>query len=425
MFSRFIRKQIPLALLPALVVLGLAAPAHAQGETLFQGNAYGTYSFVGDPPVVRTEKTAQSSLGCTTTAGARDDAHVILVNLPPDVVTGSITTAVEAIDDVDKTATHSRALIEDLVIAPGVLPPDLITAASVDVNSETRMLKPGGEIEIEGSTDLVDLEILGIPVNLPSPAPNTEIDIPLVGRMVLNEQVGRAFGVKPFLTVIGIHVYVELDNLLGLPLGTEIIIGRAHSSLQPNVPGTVAGIAYGLKLNVAPPALDVGPIAEVGVGCLGTNGVLKENGVALIDLGALAMSGTVHSTGTGLVTATEASVAMTASVEDANLLGGLITADAITSATSASKVGGVSTFSDEGTTFLNLMVLGVPIDDDVEPNTRINLAGIGHVILRRTIQRPISLEVRMIEVVINNVGNPFGLAVGSRLLVAVTRSTVR
>lgn len=415
MLPRFTRIKLPIAALLALMMsLGLVGPAHAATKTLFQGNAYGSFSFVG--ATVRGEKTANTGLGCSVQPGAKTSRFVASAE-EEDFSSGSVRTSVEAIQDSGETATLANSLVNGSSLLGG-----LITADTVRAISETAMLSDGS-FQLTGTTLLTNAQVAGISVSS-NPAPNTEIPLPGIGRVVLNEQVGRDTpGLKPFLTVVGIHVYVdEPANTLGLPVGTEVIDARAHSALQPGVAGVVAGVAFAHK-QFTGTALESGPTALVNVGCLGSNGNPRTNQVLTVDLQPALSLGEAQTSANGLVTDTEAWVEMSATVDNVNMLDGLITADAVTSATRASTDGTTTTFSDEGSGFVNLVVAGEAISADVAPNTRIPIEGFGTLFLRRTIQKSNSIEVRMMELVVSQ-ENELEVPESHRLQVAVSKSVL-
>jgi len=93
----------------------------------------------------------------------------------------------------------------------------------------------------DDETALVDVVVMGTPVSA-APPPNTVIELPGIGFVILNEQIcdndgtlaancsdGTAPG-HSGLTVRDIHVVATVpDNPLGLTPGTEIIVSEAHS----------------------------------------------------------------------------------------------------------------------------------------------------------------------------------------------------
>jgi hypothetical protein len=61
-------------------------------------------------------------------------------------------------------------------------------------------------------------------------APNTRIDLPLLGRVVVNEQIVPTQGGKT--QVNGLHIVITRANTLGLAVGSEIVIAHADTKAQ-------------------------------------------------------------------------------------------------------------------------------------------------------------------------------------------------
>jgi hypothetical protein len=82
--------------------------------------------------------------------------------------------------------------------------------------------------ESNGST-LLNLVIAGVPYADGAPAPNTRVELPGVGYVVLNEQIPSGDGTHSSgLTVNMIHVYL-VNALTGAPAG-EIVVAAATST---------------------------------------------------------------------------------------------------------------------------------------------------------------------------------------------------
>jgi hypothetical protein len=134
-----------------------------------------------------------------------------------------------------------------------------------------------------------------------------------------------------------------------------------------------------------------------------------------------------RSTAYGLVDQAGAVARTTSRVQNVNLLNGMITADAVkaVSKSSWSSASNDSSSGTPGSRFENLRVAGVDMPNDVAPNTRIDLPGIGYVVLyERAVShgpRAASAAVTMIHLHVTH-ANDLGLSVGSELKIAVARS---
>ena len=109
-------------------------------------------------------------------------------------------------------------------------------------------------------------------------------------------------------------------------------------------------------------------------------------------------------------------------MQTVDLLSSLVTADTVKADAHASKTAGVITLSDAGSTFVNLVVNGQPISGDVARNTKITVGNLT-IWLHRVIQTPNSIEIRMIEIIVNG-PNPFNLQTGTDIRVAVAEASV-
>lgn len=128
----------------------------------------------------------------------------------------------------------------------------------------------------------------------------------------------------------------------------------------------------------------------------------EASGEALSVLGAFS-SDLLTSVTSGAVGAGTAGAQSVASVAEASILSGLITASRVFAVTSTSRSGSTTISNAYGSTFENLRVSGVSIADNVAPNTRISLPGVGYVVLNEQVQHATGITVNMIHVVLQTV----------------------
>src|SRR4030095_4303002 len=289
----------------------------------------------------------------------------------------------------------------------------VITADEVKAVSTTTHDNSGFHTSADGST-FVNLVVAGVPITV-LPAPNTNISLPGFGHVVLNEQITKVKSRSASFTVNMIHVSIDVANVLGIPIGTQIIVSHAFSGLTSGVQGTLDGQAYGTKATVAR-VVTSGPSALVRMSCLGTNGALRTNSIAEVQGPSLFSVGEVGAAcGVGELTST---------VQAVDVVTSLVTASLVKADAHASNIGGTLTFSDDGSMFVDLHVTGFPdIGDDVPPNTRLHIVGLGTLWLHRVIQTSNNIEVRMIEVIVTE-ANSFGITIGTDIQVAVSEASV-
>lgn len=208
----------------------------------------------------------------------------------------------------------------------------------------------------------------------------------------------------------------------GLALSFAVMAAPARAT---NLVGTFSGNAYATYANVTvgPLAVGLGASAYIPCPCQGSNGVVLSNDIAALSVGtggSVLKFGAATSTTVSSKTTSTATVTDTSTIAGINLLGGLITADAIKAVATVSATASTITPSFAGSNFVNLKVAGQPIDVNVAPNTTINLAGLGTVTLKKVVSGASSssgtMKVEMISIAIGS-ANSFGLPVGVTVVV--------
>jgi hypothetical protein len=383
----------------------------------FVADAYGTQATLGN--VVVAGRTAVSSLGaCGTVAPpVHDENTVANASLPPLFSTGVINTTADGTILLNGTLqSMAMADVHDANLLAG-----LITADEVKAVSTTKHDDSGFHTSANGST-FVNLVVAGVPI-IVNPPPNTQINLVGFGRVVLNEQITRIRARSASFTVNMIHVFIEQENILNIPIGTQIVVAHASSGLTSGVQGTLDGQAYGTQARVTN-VVTSGPSALVRMPCLGTNGALRTNSIAEVQVPPLFSVGEVVDTAQGTVNSTSAVGELTSTVQAVDVVTSLVTASLVKADAHASNINGTLTFSDDGSMFVDLHVTGFPeIGDDVPPNTRLQIAGLGTLWLHRIIHTSNSIEVRMIELIVTE-ANGFGISIGTDIQVAVAEASV-
>ena len=428
--DRGIMKGIAVVILGLGLVFGFGPAARTATPSLqpvtssgfqFVADAYGTYANVGN--MIIAGKTAVSGLGACgiVSPPVHSENTVLSVDASPVVTTGLINTTADGTEPVAGTLqAMATADVHDASLLITQLG-GVITADEVKAVSTTTHDNSGFHTSAEGS-NFVNLVVAGVPIVL-LPPPNTSIDLPGFGHVVLNEQITKVRSTSASFTVNMIHVFIDQANILNIPIGTQIIVAHAFSGLTSGIQGTLDGIAYGTKATVGR-LITSGPSAKVTMGCLGTNGVLKMNEVAEVQAPPLFSVGEVVDTALGTVDSTSASGELTSTVQAVDVVSSLVTASLVKADAHALSTGGIFTFTDDGTMFVDLHVAGFPdINDDVPPNTRLSIAGLGTLWLRREIHTANSIEVRMIEVIVTE-ANIYGIQIGTDIRVAVAEASV-
>jgi uncharacterized protein YdbL (DUF1318 family) len=383
------------------------------GRTQYTGDAYGSYAFVGS--TVKVGKTAVVTLGgCgTLTPPVTNSNTVASVNGDPLVDTGLVNTTASATNQNGTQTALASADVHEVNVLQGT-----ITADEVKSVAATSLDASGFHTSSDGSA------VVNLSVNGQSfagvPDPNTTIALPGLGKVVLNEQIGSIKNKSASFQVNMIHVYVTAPNDT-TPPGTQIIVSHAASGLHSELGGTLDGDAYGTRITVGS-VVQSGPSAFIALGCLGTGGVVKSNSLASIDLSPAVTTGTISDTVEGTVTTTTATAETTSTAQNVNLGDGAVTADVLKADAHSFTDGTTFTFSETGSTFVNLVINGQPFGGSPPPNTKIKLPGLGTLWLNRVIQTPNSIEVRMIELIVSQ-NNSLGIPVGSDIRVAVAEAS--
>jgi hypothetical protein len=406
-----------LVLLAALVNMCFVASAVSQQLTFYSADAYGATAYVGN--TVSLAATAEVGFGgycgiyqlrfqrTGTSAG---------VSVPLLVTTGVTNTYVA---DAGGLSTASSE-VHGINLLSGLITSDV--AKSVSTTTFTGI---GQFTYSSAGSSFANLRVLGIPINY-MPAPNTTIALPGIGRVVLNEQITNSiYPGNAHFSVNMLHVFVTLPNLLGIPLGTEVVVSSATSgvTLITGI-GAVDGISYGSQITGS--LIRSSQSAKIFLPCGGTNGIVKSTSVAGINVPNVLNTGTITSTVVGDVRALPVTNETTSTIQGVTVLGGLIKASLIQAqADGSTSDNSHINFTTSGK-FVGLSVSGHPeINDNVADNTTVSLLGLGTLYIRRVIPDPdgISIEKRMLELVITQ-RNLFGLPIGTDVILGSAEASI-
>ncbi|WP_147431621.1 choice-of-anchor P family protein [Terracoccus luteus] len=236
--------------------------------------------------------------------------------------------------------------------------------------------------------------------------PNFGITVPGIATLVLHGN--RVSGSANSSAMGTLSTAVQVDLLGGL---SSTRVGEVSASLYGTPDQTfMYGQGEGVRVAASDQLLTVGPLVTAQLPCVGNGGaassVAGTNGLPAL-LGNL---GVVTSTATGSRSDLQADARTTSQVASVNLLGGLVTADAVGSTSRVTSTDGAETVdrSASASTFTGLTVAGVPVSADAAPGTTISLAGIGQVVLNARTAYPTGVEVIPLTVRVNP-GNTLGL----------------
>jgi len=351
------------------------------------------------------------SLGCNT---ATKNVSSSAASMTLDGVASSGT----LVDQVVSTRTSTAASIQASATLQNVrILGGLISATTI--NSVASSVATSTMASSANNSTFVGLIVAGIPIS-GTPAPNTTIGLPGLGKVVLNEQSGPVNGKDATsISVTAIDVSITLKNTLKLPVGTHILIANAKSNfMRTSSRAIVSADAYGLFAFAKAGVVFVksGPWAEATIGCTGGSKTVSTASVTIPNVGS---TGTITDTASGQITASGSQAQSSSSVQQVTLLNGLITADLITTTAQATFNGSLS--ASATTSLTNLRIAGVLIAANPPPNTMINIANVGFVVVN---EQTVSLTATMVKIKVNAIDlhitapNVPGLPVGVSVVVA-------
>ena len=206
-----------------VVASATATFTRSQPAAVVSGQAYATFAnaTAGTSLQNRIGKAALVTMGCEGTGGKT------LSNTISTFSAGSLFTLGNSVSTAfggpqnGGTVAVTTSTIENASLLNG-----LITAASIRAVAR-EMFKNGVRSRSTDGSGFAGLRIGGVSVPIIAP-PNTQVPLPGLGRVIVNEQIVPSAGGKT--QVNGLHIFVTTANLLGLPVGSEIIIGHAEAS---------------------------------------------------------------------------------------------------------------------------------------------------------------------------------------------------
>lgn len=204
-------------LLPLVVLCGLvAAPPRVEAQA-------GSVTGSGAAVVVTTTAGAQqfASVGLPS-AGGTADSEVTSVAVPSTLSADELASITTGQLDQTLVTTTTTAQAANVSVLNGLITAEAVLAVATSyANGVTASSESNGSA-------LLGLVINGVTYADTPPAPNTQVSLPGVGYVVLNEQIPLGDGAHSVsLTVNMIHVYLT-DPTSGAPAG-DIVVGMAKS----------------------------------------------------------------------------------------------------------------------------------------------------------------------------------------------------
>lgn len=380
--------------------LAPAAQAADPTDPVFHAVSGGTRVNVAG--VVRSELTAASSLRVETAPRMTENQTASINVLKGVIKADGVTTrnrTTNVLGGGIQVSSESR-------IAGVRLLGGLITAQAIETRA-TATINSAGDVRRSGGTRLVGLKVgdQRIPINV---AKNTAIRIPGVVEVVLNEVRGQLGGdalIKSQATGLRITLLKARD---GLSAGASIEVTPTMARILLPVPidGEPAfGYAYSTRVGVhVGDAVDVrsAPTAVVICPAGGTNGAELTNATARVLLPGVVKANALSNSADATVTSDLTDATMTAKIAGVDLLGGLITLDAVEATARVRQVGSNAPTKTASSKIVGLTINGREIPIGVDPNTEIKVPGLVRVIINEQTDLPFpydGIAVRALHVI--------------------------
>ena len=421
--------RVNVALASTAVAIATVAGVVAGATGAGAGPATTGYEFVGwgggslvraANNTITSDLTAASSINNEGLVKVTNDAaHVTVKDL---LNTGEVATSAESSAVPGGYQVRSEARTAGISALGG-----LIKASAIDTVSIAKVVD--GVASTSVHTTFIGLQIgtKQIPVDV---APNTIIRIPNIATVALNYQLAFTDGNKGY--TIGIGAYVDLlkargDNAVGAQLAISPTTSQLGPVVVPPSGHFLYANAYGTKVTA-----HVGDLvgihsdetAPITMAAAGTDGQVETSNIAGVDLSPVAKVGAITDSVQGTNTADAYDGRAGSRIGAVNLFNGTIRADALGS---FARVRGPASATvptvTGGSTLVNLIIGGKPIDINTAPNTVINVGNILQVTINQQIRpnnRAMIVRALDIKVLVAKGGFP----AGAEIQVATTRVNV-
>jgi hypothetical protein len=363
---------------------------------------------------VRSDLTAASGVEGYTFP-AHDDNRAAGTNVGSGLVKlGVVTTWADAVPFAGGTRTITGARTADVSLLGGLIKADAVETVT------TATKTPDG-LSSTSSTKFIGLTIAGqeYPVNLPK---DFNITIPGVAAIVANSSTEYTLAGGTYITGFGLYVGL-LKPFKNVPATGTVLLNPTQSIVVPAPPPKapqIGGIGYSsqIKANAGPALdLDAGPSAFVATPPGGTGGQTVQNATAEVSVPNVLHVAAVKSWTTGKTVPGHGKVKVNNELAGLNVLNGLITADAISSGVVVKKKKSTKVRTKLGSRLLNLTVAGNAIPATVPPNTKMELAGVGTLVLNEQVKAGWGGYVRALHLTLST--EQYGLPVGAQIEIGV------
>ena len=305
----------------------------------------------------------------------------------------------------------------DISLLGGLIRADVATTVSTATKSSSGLSS-------SSTTRFVGLTINGqhYPADVPK---DTTVLIPGVANVVLNSS--SHFELAGGTYVLGYGLVVSLlKPFKHVPAAATVMLNPTQSIVTPAPPphsAPIGGTGYGSAIKAtAGPALDAdsGPSALVFTPIGGTGDDDVHNATSEVDVPQVLHTDAVKSWTTGVTKPRRARVTVSNQIAGVDVLDGVITADTVTTTSETRRHAGHRPTVALSTRFANLVVAGHAIPADVSPNTVIDIADVGRLVVNEQVAKKTGGYVRALHLTLSTA--KYGLPVGSQIEVSVALS---
>jgi hypothetical protein len=206
-----------------IVSHALSGLTQYNGPAYLDGTAYGT-QVTG--ALVKSSPTALVSVLCqgnTLITKTQLSVNVVVpITLYPVLNTGTIQDTAQGSVAAAESSSQTTASIQTVNVLNNVIKADAINAQA---NAST---KNGAALKFSTSGSFVNLSVSGHPDITASVAANTQVSLAGIGTLYLKRVIPATNNIQ----IRMIEVVLAAGNILGLPTGTDIIVGSASASLH-------------------------------------------------------------------------------------------------------------------------------------------------------------------------------------------------
>jgi hypothetical protein len=209
-----------------VVAHALSGFNRTQPAAVVAGQAYATFAndSIGDDLKNRIGKAALVTMGCQGTHGKTLTNNINTFSVDSVLSIGTAVSTAFGGPETGGAVAKTTSTIENL----GLLS-NLITATTITAVAQETLLD-GVVTPSTAGSGFAGLTVAGVTIPITTP-PNTTVPLLGLGKVVINEQIVPTS--DGGVAVNGLHIFVTTANLLGLPVGSEIIIAHANASAAP------------------------------------------------------------------------------------------------------------------------------------------------------------------------------------------------